>query len=52
VPELLRSALEVVAAEVGGDEELVKHRPGSWEADHVRHLGAVITFQPNDRSAM
>lgn len=43
VPELLRAALEVVAAEVGGVDELVKHRPGSWEADHVRSLAVILT---------
>lgn len=46
VPELVRGALEVVAAEVGGVEELVAHRPGSWEADHVRSLAALVPTGP------
>jgi hypothetical protein len=44
VPELLSGALEVVAAEVGGPDMLVKHRPGSWEAEHVHALGQVWRF--------
>ena len=44
LPEFLRGALEVVAAEVGGPDALVKHRPGSWEAEHVLALGHVWRF--------
>lgn len=44
LPEFLRGALEVVAAEVGGPDTLVKHRPGSWEAEHVLALGHVWRF--------
>lgn len=43
LPELLRGALSRVAEELGGEEELVRHRPGSWEADHVRTLGMVLS---------
>lgn len=44
VPELLSAALEVVAAEVGGPDALVQHRPGSWEAEHVHALAQVWRF--------
>lgn len=36
--ERLSAALGEVAGERGGVEALVAHRPGCWEADHVRAL--------------
>lgn len=42
LPELLSLALAGIAEELGGEEELVRHRPGSWEAEHVRRLGMVL----------
>lgn len=44
VPDLLSAALEVVAAEVGGPDALVQHRPGSWESEHVHALAQVWRF--------
>lgn len=41
LPERLRAALESLAEECGGAEALVAHRPGCWEADHVRALAAL-----------
>ena len=37
LPELLSAALSRVALEQGS-YRLVQHRPGSWEAEHVRAL--------------
>jgi hypothetical protein len=45
LPEMLRSALEVVASELGSTHHLVTHRPGSWEADHIRDLAASADWQ-------
>lgn len=42
LPELLREALTNVATELGGEDALVVHRPGSWEASHVQALGTVL----------
>ncbi|HVT78307.1 MAG TPA: hypothetical protein VHD87_14825 [Acidimicrobiales bacterium] len=42
--ERLRSALEALAVERGGVEALVAHRPGCWEADHVRQLAAMVDW--------
>jgi hypothetical protein len=39
-PDLLREVLEVMAADLGGTEGLVRTRPGSWEAQHLRALAA------------
>lgn len=36
--DVLSAALGVVANRVGGIEDLVAGRPGSWEAEHVRRL--------------
>jgi hypothetical protein len=48
LPELLRAALEEVAAEIGdGSHGLVRHRPGSWEADHVRGLAGMADWPVN-----
>lgn len=44
MPELLRDALEDVARERGGTDALVIHRPGSWEAQHVRALASGADF--------
>jgi hypothetical protein len=38
--ELLSEALTLASRERGGVEALVRHRPGCWEADHVRALAA------------
>lgn len=38
LPELLAQALTELADERGGVEYLVRHRPGCWEAEHVRRL--------------
>lgn len=46
LPELLREALEQLGRELGGVEELVRHRPGSWEAENVRQLAWDIEFDP------
>jgi hypothetical protein len=35
---------EHVARERGGSDSLVVSRPGSWEAEHVRHLVAGADF--------
>jgi len=45
LPELLSQALAMVAMKEGGIEALVRHRPGCWEANDVRHLamGAVAS---------
>jgi hypothetical protein len=40
----LAHVLEDVARERGGSETLVAARPGSWEAEHVRHLAAGADF--------
>lgn len=40
LPEQLRDALEELGRRQGGSEVLVSHRPGSWEAQHVRALAA------------
>lgn len=37
-PDMLREALEAVAVGLGGTDELVRTRPGSWEAGHLRDL--------------
>jgi hypothetical protein len=42
LPELLREALEQLATEIGGTEQLVRHRPGSWEAVNVRQLAGLL----------
>jgi hypothetical protein len=42
LPELLREALERLATELGGTEQLVRHRPGSWEAENVKQLAALL----------
>lgn len=39
LPDRLSVALSEVARRRGGVEALVAHRPGCWEADHVRALG-------------
>jgi hypothetical protein len=36
--DLLSAALMDVAAKVGGPDEVVKYRSGSWEAEHVFRL--------------
>jgi hypothetical protein len=38
VAEFLAHALCYVAAAEGGIEEVLRNRPGSWEAEHVRRL--------------
>jgi hypothetical protein len=38
--DLLAGALQELARRRGGAEALVESRPGSWEAVHVRALGA------------
>jgi hypothetical protein len=38
VGEFTARVLAAAAAEVGGSEELLSNRPGSWEADLVRRL--------------
>jgi hypothetical protein len=43
-PDGLREALEEVAARRGGVEELVRTRPGCWEADHIRALAALADW--------
>ena len=45
LPEVLRDALETLAVEKGDSEMLVVHRPGSWEADHVRRLAAGADYR-------
>lgn len=40
-PDLLREAFQEVAAYVGDEQELVRSRPGSWEADHIRRLASL-----------
>lgn len=43
LPELLREALTQVAERLPEREYgLIRHRPGSWEATHVRALGQVL----------
>lgn len=36
--DVLSAALGVVANRVGGIEDLVRARPGSWESEHIRRL--------------
>ncbi|MFJ4777402.1 hypothetical protein [Streptomyces sp. NPDC088762] len=38
VAEFLAHALAHVAAAEGGVEEVLRNRPGSWEATHIRGL--------------
>ncbi|MFC8790813.1 hypothetical protein [Streptomyces cinereoruber] len=38
VAEMLAAALCQVAAAEGGTEEVLRNRPGSWEAGHLRSL--------------
>ncbi|KOU99099.1 hypothetical protein [Streptomyces sp. XY533] len=38
VAELIADALCRVAATEGGTEEVLRNRPGSWEASHIRSL--------------
>ncbi|MFG2999755.1 hypothetical protein [Streptomyces sp. NPDC048340] len=38
VAEFLATALAHVAAAEGGVEEVLRNRPGSWEATHIRGL--------------
>jgi hypothetical protein len=38
VAEFVANALCRVAAAEGGIEEVLRNRPGSWEAGHVRNL--------------
>jgi hypothetical protein len=40
VAEFLAHALCYVAAQQGGIDAVLRNRPGSWEADHVRRLMA------------
>ena len=40
VAEFLAHALCYVAAAEGGIDEVLRNRPGSWEAEHVRRLMA------------
>lgn len=40
LPELLRSALEALAVNLGSVEAVIEHRSGSWEAGHVEALAA------------
>ncbi len=42
LPELLREALAQLATELGGTEQLVRHRSGSWEAESVRQLAGLV----------
>jgi hypothetical protein len=46
LPEVLRMALEQLAADRGGSWQLIKHRPGSWEAVHVSALAAGWEWTP------
>lgn len=36
--DVVSAALGIVANRLGGIEELVRGRPGSWEAEHIRQL--------------
>ncbi len=47
LPELLRGALTELGREVGGTDGLTRHRPGSWEAQHVTGLGAFADLDPS-----
>ncbi len=38
LPERLSAALSTLAEQRGGVRQLVAHRPGCWEAEHVRAL--------------
>jgi hypothetical protein len=38
VAEFLAHALCTVAADRGGIEAVLRNRPGSWEAEHIRRL--------------
>jgi hypothetical protein len=40
VPDLLAAGLRQAAELTGGSTGLVRHRPGSWEAEHVAALAA------------
>jgi hypothetical protein len=40
--ERLGAALATLAEELGSVEALVAHRPGCWEADHVRNLAGLV----------
>jgi hypothetical protein len=42
LPEELAQALTELARTLGDTERLACHRPGSWEAEHVRRLGALL----------
>lgn len=42
LPELVRETLEQLATELVGTEQLVRHRPGSWEAVNVRQLAGLL----------
>lgn len=39
MPDLLSAALREVAEDLGDEYELIRQRPGSWEATHVEALG-------------
>lgn len=39
--DLIAAAVRDAARRVGGIEQLLWFRPGSWEASHVRQLGAM-----------
>ena len=42
LPERISAALMQLAEELGSTEALVAHRPGCWEAEHVRALGTLL----------
>lgn len=44
LPEMIRASLEWLGAIKGGTEALVRHRPGSWEAEHIRALAAMLDY--------
>jgi hypothetical protein len=45
-PDMLRDALTDAARHLGGTEQLVRTRPGSWEADHIRALTGFADVAP------
>jgi hypothetical protein len=44
LPECLSEALCRVGIEQGGQAMLVRHRPGSWEAQHVNALTSALQY--------
>ncbi len=47
--DLLAEALTAVAREVGGSDQLVRYRPGSWEAQHLIALAAAADYAEQQR---